>query len=246
MKVVPMSDLHGYLPDPHSVPECDVVCICGDIVPLQYQSDDIKSLAWFYLEFLPWTDNLRCTRVLFVAGNHDFFLEHLMQKPNGVRRSASEVMEKLLPGENRSLHKITYLRDSSARILGKTFYGTPWIGGLPNWAFNLSSDEREQLWKQIPKKLDVLLTHGAPDLCYVGTVLQSSGFQPNYGDPILAEAVKGRDIQYTFCGHIHSGLHKPSLVKEPAVGERENFVCNVSVKDENYHVTTEKFELFEI
>lgn len=70
MKIVCISDLHGFLYKPEDVPECDVVCICGDIVPLDYQGDDVASIAWFCLEFVPWTDQLRCKKVIFIAGNH--------------------------------------------------------------------------------------------------------------------------------------------------------------------------------
>ena len=34
MKICAISDIHGYLP---KMEECDVVCICGDILPLSIQ-----------------------------------------------------------------------------------------------------------------------------------------------------------------------------------------------------------------
>ena len=43
MKIVAVSDLHGNLPD---LPPCDVVCICGDIVPLWVQKSYEKSISW--------------------------------------------------------------------------------------------------------------------------------------------------------------------------------------------------------
>jgi predicted phosphodiesterase len=71
MKVVAISDLHGHLPD---IPECDVLCICGDTFPIEAQDDQVMSTGWFYLEFIPWVESLPCKKVLLIAGNHDFIL----------------------------------------------------------------------------------------------------------------------------------------------------------------------------
>ena len=75
LRVVALSDLHGYLPRPEEFPECDVACCCGDFVPLEYQNDDVASIAWFCLEFIPWVDKLPCKKFILVSGNHDFFMD---------------------------------------------------------------------------------------------------------------------------------------------------------------------------
>ena len=247
MKVVALSDLHGYLPRPEEFPACDVVCICGDIVPLEYQNDDVASIAWFCLEFVPWSDQLPCKKVVFIAGNHDFFLEHIMFGPvreDGSRkcRTASEVLKKLLPGDNKGKHKLIYLRDNSVEIEGKRFYGTPWIADLERWAFYNSDDGLESVWSKIPKKLDVLLTHMPPRVAEMGTVLQQGryNYMNDYGSDILYGKMLDRDIHYTFCGHVHSGRHTPVEYKN------NNRVVNVSVKDENYRVGMFHFEVFEV
>ena len=71
MKVVAFSDPHGYLPKLKDFPECDVVCIAGDICPLDVQRDLVESISWFLLEFKPWAESLPCKKVIFVGGNHD-------------------------------------------------------------------------------------------------------------------------------------------------------------------------------
>ena len=247
-----MSDLHGYLPKPEDVPTCDVVCICGDIVPLEYQNDDVASIAWFCLEFVPWSDKLDCKKVVFIAGNHDLFLEHIMLGPmrdDGSRkcRTASEVLKKLLPGNNKGKHKLIYLRDNLVEIEDKKFYGTPWIADLERWAFYMEDEELSKQWDNIPKKLDVLLTHMPPDLALAGTVLQHGQFNSgaNYGSKVLAEKILERDIHYTFCGHVHTGQHIPSTIKTSDEG-RNNWVVNVSVKDEDYKVRTQYYQVIEI
>lgn len=265
LKVVPFSDLHGYLFDPKSLPECDVACCCGDFVPLEYQNDDVASIAWFCLEFVPWVDKLPCKKFILLSGNHDFFLEHIMLGPvreDGTRkcRTALEVLKKLLPGNNKGKHKIVYLRDSSVEIDGKKFYGTPWTTGLPGWAFACTEEEFADHLTQMPKVFDVLLTHMPPSLCDVGTVLQAGrGYGRNYSSQTLADAMLKREIKWTFCGHVHSGNHVPGfygfeesskdvddLHGSTIIDDRVQRVVNVSVKDEDYRVQTYYFPVFEI
>ena len=244
MKVVAISDLHGYLPKVQDFPKGEVLCICGDIVPLEYQNDLAQSVAWFCLEFVPWTDSLSYKKVIFIGGNHDFILEKLHQKPfndfNEVTgnweimykfdTSASRVLKKLLPGNNKSKHKLIYLCDNSVEIEGKTFYGSPWISDLKNWAFYLPEEELCKKWAQIPNKLDVLMTHMPPKYKDVGKVLQSGKFNTgsDFGSESLAVNIIARDIKYSISGHVHSGCHLPQETKE------NNYMVNVSIKNEDY------------
>ena len=80
MKIKAFSDNHGYLPSIEEIGECDVLCICGDIFPLQEQRDYYGSLSWYLGIFYPWVQSLKCKKVIMIAGNHDFFLEHLYEK----------------------------------------------------------------------------------------------------------------------------------------------------------------------
>ena len=75
MKLVVLSDIHGDLPE--ITTECDVVCICGDIVPLYYQSSFTKSVEWLKTDFKNWCIDLPCEKVIIIAGNHDFVFERL-------------------------------------------------------------------------------------------------------------------------------------------------------------------------
>lgn len=248
LKVVPFSDIHGYLFDPETLPECDVACCCGDFVPLEYQNDDVASIAWFCLEFVPWIDKLPCKKFILLSGNHDFFMEHIMLEPvcedgSRKRRTAVEVLRKLLPGNNKGKHKLIYLRDSSVCIEGRKFYGTPWTTGLPGWAFTCTEEEFGEHLKGMPEELDVLLTHMPPAIGEVGTVLQSGwNYGRDFSSKVLAKAILERDISYSFCGHVHSGCHVPLHY-----GMDDNSqVVNVSVKDEDYKVQTFYFPVFEV
>ena len=56
VKIVAISDLHGHLPA--GLPEGDVLCICGDIFPLDIQTYMIDCDDWLSNIFIPWTNNL--------------------------------------------------------------------------------------------------------------------------------------------------------------------------------------------
>ena len=234
MKITAISDLHGYLPK--DLPEGDVLCICGDIVPLEYQKDYTQSVAWFAIDFNRWASTLPYRKVVFIGGNHDFFLQEL-----GEKFRPTTVMKHLLPGAHKGQSKLVYLCDNSVEIDGVRFYGTPWIADLTRWAFYKPEEELVEIYSRIPKQCDVLLTHMPPLACNAGMVMQHGHYNTyaNYGSAVLAEAIASRDIKYALCGHVHTGNHIP----EP-FGNVKN-VVNVSLKDENYKVSYSPFS-FEI
>ena len=232
MKVVAFSDNHGYLPKVSDFPECDVVCIAGDICPLEVQRDLIESISWFLLTFKPWAESLPCKKVIFVGGNHDFFLHHIGP---GTNHTGAEVMKKLL-GVYRGGSKLVYLQDSSYEFEGKRFYGTPWIADLERWAFYANEEDLAKKWSTIPKKCDVFISHMPPRRSGMGEVIQPGwNYGNDYGSQLLAEILGMRDIKYALCGHVHSGRHMPVEYNGC------NYV-NVSIKDEDYKV---KYDLFE-
>lgn len=233
IKVVAMSDLHGHLPK--DVPQCDVVCIAGDIVPLDVQRSWVRSISWLLLDFKPWADSLPCDKVLFVAGNHDFVFEELGPNHNN---TGADVM-KMLFGQHKKDTKLVYLQDSSYEYKGKRFYGTPWIQDLSDWAFYGDDNFLEDRWSTIPKKFDVFISHMPPRRSGLGQVIQPGwNYGNDYGSQILAEILGTRDVKYALCGHVHSGQHYP-------VEYNGCKYVNVSIKDEDYKVKYDMFE-FEV
>ena len=225
MKIVAISDLHGYLPE---LPECDIVCICGDIVPLDIQRNTFKSVSWFQLKFRPWAENLKCNKVLFIAGNHDFYLEECYKK-NHVYWG---IMEDLFLYNT----KLYYLCDSTFKYENKIFYGTPWIPDLKKWAFYGNHKELNDKFGLIPSNCDVLLTHCPPKFSTCGTVLQKNVFNTNtdYGCQELKDAIDILHPKWNFCGHVHSGYHGIITLKDTNI-------VNVSLKDEYYNVAYNPF-----
>ena len=78
MKICGISDIHGNLIE--NIPECDVLCICGDIMPLSVQRQIPESRHWLYNRFANWIKKQSCNKVILVPGNHDFLLEDAYNK----------------------------------------------------------------------------------------------------------------------------------------------------------------------
>lgn len=216
MKILAISDLHGTLPD--DFPEVDVVCICGDIVPLNIQRSKENCLNWLDCIFLPWVENLRCKKVVMIWGNHDF-----------VGQSCPEWSM----NQNLRHGKLVVLEDSEYTMNGVRFYGTPWCPDLYRWAYYGTGPELNEHFSHIPARVDVLLSHCPPRIADAGVVCQANAFNhgANYGSLELAEAIDKTEPRYVFCGHVHSGSH----------GEYEHnhtsIITNVSLKDEHYEPT---------
>lgn len=214
MKITTISDLHGYLP---LLQPCDVVCICGDISPIEFDRNKHKVRGWFVDKFIPWVKMLDCQKVIFIAGNHDFFLY-----TNDDGYSVKQVIE------NSSVkNKLIYLENESCTYHGLQFYGCPNVEHLVNWAF-YTWDGHE--YKYIPESTDVLLTHMAPAIGELGrdfTIIR------DFGSRRLANVIKELpNLRYAFCGHIHDGDHKPTLVNHT--------VCiNSAILDDNYEYAYE-------
>ncbi len=185
MKVVAVSDLHGYLPD---IPSCDLLLIAGDICPAYDHSLTFQQ-HWLDTEFRWWLKKRSAKTIVGIAGNHDFLFQ---EKPHWVPK---------LPW--------IYLQDSGIEIDGLKVWGSPWqlIFPAPNvWAFNLSEEELYQKWCLIMEDTDIVVLHGPP-LGYgdIAPRMNKSGFE-NVGSPSLLRRLKSINPKLVVFGHIHEGF----------------------------------------
>ena len=155
MKICGISDIHGNLLD--NVPECDVLCIAGDVITLNAQRNFDASEHWWKNRFVPWVMKLPCKKVLVVPGNHDMWLEHLYNEDKW--EAFCDYMSINTEG------KLHFLIDQTFEYQGVTFYGTPWINPIEfqedKWAFQVKSYKENNPYSKIPK-CDVLITHDSP------------------------------------------------------------------------------------
>jgi Icc-related predicted phosphoesterase len=228
-RVYAISDLHGNLPDfPR---DADVLLLGGDICPdfmrTRYSSRVVndngeqRQRHWLDTEFRVWLNAIwmQSIKVVGIWGNHDFVGEHRFLVPRGL--------------------KWTLLEDSEAIVDGIRVYGTPWVPGLPYWAFY--GDERKLRLRAeaIPEGIDVLMTHGPPH--NAGDFIPTSPKQrekynnfngENVGDPTLNDAIRRVQPKTVVTGHIHEdrGSH---LLPD---GGWKGYVQNVAAVDELYNL----------
>ena len=218
--------MHGQLD--FKIEPCDLVLICGDIVPLDIQSNMPLSEEWFYTTFIPWCNNLPCKKVLFIAGNHDWILQ---RHPHRIREMLKEEP------------KITYLDCEIFEYNGKVIYGTPMCKPFGRWAFMPSYDEQDKKYARHLKiigNIDIIMSHDAP--YGVSDVLLQKDCWWADGSHIGNHSLKTfiENAKPTIClhGHLHSTNHDKEML-----GDTE--VYNVSLLNEDY-IMAYKPQNFEI
>ena len=223
MKVAVISDLHGHLPiypSPYweGIEECELLLICGDILPLRIQTNMLESRLWLTEEFKPWAASLPVEQVYFIAGNHDFWFER-----NDL--TAHQIFS--------SHDKVTYLKNEFDDYLSTQdskvyrIFGTPYCHQFGNWAFMRDEETLVKKFNQIPSNVDILLSHDAPlgtsDICFEGFAASKG----HIGCPELRDAIIASKPRYNFHGHLHTSNHGEEILGETKV-------YNTSILNESY------------
>lgn len=188
------------------VPDGDVLIHAGDFT----MAGEEESVVSFNL----WLGMLPHRHKLVIAGNHDLGFER-----------AAKYNESLLTN-------CTYLRDEGIEIGGKLFWASPYTPFFMNefWVFHKRGYEAmREHWKQIPEKVDVLITHGPPN-----RILDETRQGEYAGDLALLERCHEVRPKVHVFGHIHEG----SGQRREAYGAQ---VFNASVLDRTYRVHAQPF-----
>lgn len=228
MKVAIISDNHGILPiypSPYweGIEECELLLICGDILPLRIQTDMLKSRIWLTEEFKPWAASLPVEQIFFIAGNHDFWFERNDLTAHQIFSSHDKV--RYLKNEY-----VDYLSTQDSKIY--RIFGTPYCHQFGNWAFMRDEETLAKKFSQIPGNVDILLSHDAPygtsDICFEGF----SAGKGHIGCPELRDAIIASKPKYNFHGHLHSTNHGEEILGETKV-------YNTSILNEQYNLVYE-------
>ena len=211
MRILAISDLHGYLPDLKDYKTCDLLLIAGDLIPVDIQDDYKASENWFKTTFTEWANNIRenslIEKILFIGGNHDKWLCNFPQK-------ASYLFD--------LLGYVTYLQDMSYYFKGIHIYGTPWCTQFYDWSFMKENHELELIAKTFPKVVNILLCHDMP---YTGI-----NFGPNdsetWGNRPWRDYIDRCTPNIVIHGHFHNSPKHVNL--------EYTDIYNVSILNNNY------------
>jgi len=228
MKIAVISDIHGNLiPYPSQywkgLEECEILFICGDILPLQIQHNLEASYEWLLTQFKPWTYDLPVEKVYFIAGNHDLWFE---RKYFDAISIFSEY------------DKVTYLANNTIDHISSqdskvySIHGIPYCHQFGNWSFMYSEKTLTKLFEAVPNNLDILITHDAPygvsDVCLEGWAADGE----HKGGKALRDVIINKKPKYCFHGHLHSSNHEEEMLNDTKV-------FNTSIVDEQYDIKYE-------
>lgn len=188
MKITFISDTHGKHAElTDKLPGGDVLIHSGDFMRGGYEEGEA-------IDFFDWLEHdvTGYEYKIIIAGNHDRLFENEPEQ-------AAKLMGAYCPS-------VIYLQDSSFKINGIKFYGSPWTPAFNNWAFNVErdSDAIEEKWNQIPDDTDILITHGPP-----WGYLDYTPYGGHVGcERMNNKIVETQPIIHVF-GHVHSSYgHK--------------------------------------
>lgn len=206
MTIAAFSDSHSSSLPPIEE-HVDVVCIAGDISPLNIQRDQKSMIMWFEVVFLKWCRETPAKLILLVPGNHDFLFESRYDYNEAIAYRKLENKVKVLINESYTFDDVV-------------FYGCPCCISPRGWAFI-----SDKFYKIIPK-CDVLICHQAPSIEKVGCSYPGLPWERDFGSRELAKKIWEINPRMVFCGHIHSGQHYAK--------DNGTEVYNVSLLDEDY------------
>lgn len=216
-KIVSFADSHTFHMD-LDIEDGDILIFAGDMT----MAGDLDGI----LEFNEWIGTLPHPIKIVIAGNHDTYLE--THKKNGFNGK-------------KMITNAIYLDEELINIHGINIYGSPYTPSFANMRKGLSfykerGIELKELWDEIPKETDILLTHGPPygilDQAYDGS---PKGF--SVGDKMLLKRVMEIKPKYHIYGHIHEANGIFETGKSQPYGGC-TFI-NASVVDGNYNVVND-------
>ena len=184
MNIFAVSDTHGR----HwqlTIPECDLFIHAGDFTGVGHVAQ--------YKNFAIWIESLKVKHKVVVPGNHELNWE--------VGRA---VLEAEAPS-------VTLLEDSGTTIDGLSIYGSPRTPTFGNWAFMERGTAIIKYWDNIPKNLDILITHGPPRGILDKTHLADGTPYESVGCMHLYTAVMSRAPKVHIFGHIHENYGNKDL-----------------------------------
>ena len=138
MNLTIIADTHG-LHDEIKLKFGTILIHAGDISEYGTEEEIISFLQWFSKQPFEYK--------IFIAGNHDLFLEEC------TATKRKKIIRK----------DIIYLQNSGVEIEGLKIWGSPVTPYFLGMAFNARpGKDIKKIWNKVPHDTDILITHGPP------------------------------------------------------------------------------------
>jgi hypothetical protein len=223
MRVVALSDQHGFLPE---IPACDLVIVAGDVCPDRFgpfaaMHHPHQQQAWFDRTIRPWLAAAPATHKVLTWGNHDWCGEACSFRDDSPAHARSTDLQILV--DEQTTIPVADGADEKVSV-----WASPWSNKFMRWAFMKRPSDLVQVYAAIPEGTDILVSH-QPPLYYGDRIFDlDSGAVEHIGSRELLAAIDRVRPKVVICGHIHGGFGRYEHQGIP--------IYNVSVVDEAYRL----------
>jgi hypothetical protein len=126
MRLVAVSDLHGYLPE---IPACDLLIVAGDVCPDRFSGGYARERPelqgnWICRVFFPWLAGVPAARCVVTWGNHDWV---------GMSPEQSTRLRTDAPGNVTILVDALMTLPDGGSLM--SIWASPWSNLFMQWAF---------------------------------------------------------------------------------------------------------------
>lgn len=219
MIILPISDLHGKLPNIDK--EFDLMLICGDVCPA-YCHGKMFQKDWLFNEFSDWINGLpfkdEYSKVIMVFGNHDFYGEIMDNDEYDLFDEKTDFRVEILQ------HESAIFQNKEGMV---SLFGTSYCKIFGGWAYMIDNKSLNEKFSEIPENLDILISHDSPTTNKLGAILEGMWYNEDTGNEILSKHIERANPKLFFSGHFHSGNHNFEKIGD-------TWMANVSIVNENY------------
>ena len=221
MRIVALSDQHGFLPD---VPPCDLLIVAGDVCPdiigpSRASQDPEQQQAWFDRHVRPWLAAAPATHKILTWGNHDWCGQLCTFDSDSPPHARTTDLQILVDDGT------TVPNDEAGDM---TIWATPWSNQFMQWAFMKEPHELERVYSEIPPGVDILVSHQPPYGCGDIAFDVETKRSEHVGSRELLAAIERARPGVVVCGHVHAGFGRYEHAGIAALGIIDTIVRSVS------------------
>lgn len=184
VKIWHISDTHG---------DHELLKVPKGMTAVIHSGDFTNNYEWYKNEpearaFLKWFGELKIEYKILIAGNHDAFAAKRTQEFKNLC----------------AIHGIVYLENDFTYIEDLKVWGSPLTPTFGNWHFMKDRSKLDEVWKNIPDDIDVLVVHG-PAKGILDASYRFDGRTDKCGCTSLQKHILRRIKPKAFLfGHIHN------------------------------------------